>query len=58
MNKPVFAIVGSVAESPLVKALFDGVFPLARPPVTPEEAISRARRALRERGRDLGRLLS
>lgn len=58
MGKPVFAIVGTVMESSLAKTLFDGVFPLARPPMTPEEAMLRTSELLRERGRDLGRLLS
>jgi glycerate kinase len=56
-GKPVFAIVGCAVESDSVRAIFDAVFPLVRGSITREEAISRTRDLLRERGRELGRAL-
>lgn len=56
-GKRVYAIVGSSAESPVVRDLVDGLYVLAQPPVTTEEAISRAGELLQERARELARAL-
>jgi glycerate kinase len=57
LGKRVFAIVGRATQDPDVLQVFDGVFTLAKPPVTPDESIARAPELLRERGRELGELL-
>jgi glycerate kinase len=56
-GKRVFAIVGSGGESPAVRDLFDGLYVLARDQITSEESISRAGELLRERARELARML-
>jgi glycerate kinase len=56
-GKRVFAIAGSVTESPALRDLFDGVMALARPPITPQESIARAAELLQERARELARML-
>lgn len=56
-GKRVFAIVGASTESPAVRNLFDGLFVLAREPVTPQESIARAGELLQERARELARML-
>ena len=56
-GKRVFAIVGTAEEHPTTHQLFDGVFALARPPVTREQAMSQTRELLRERGREVARAL-
>jgi glycerate 2-kinase len=58
LGKRVFAIVGRATPDPGVLQVFDGVFALATPSVTPEEAIARAPELMRERGRELGELLA
>ena len=57
LGKRVFAIVGASSESPGVRNLFDGVYVLARKPVTPQEAIARAGELMQERARELAREL-
>jgi len=57
LGKRVFAIVGCATECEQAREIFDGVFTLAKPPITPEESIARAPELLRERGRELGKLL-
>jgi glycerate kinase len=56
-GKRVFAIAGSANESPALRDLFDGVLVLARPPVTSEESRARAGELLRERARELARMM-
>jgi glycerate kinase len=56
-GKRVFAIAGSASDAPSVRALFDDVFVLARPPITAEESIARAPELLRERARELARMM-
>jgi glycerate 2-kinase len=56
-GKPVFAIVGSASDAPAVRALFDEVVVLARPPITPEQSIARAADLLRERARELAGMM-
>ena len=56
-GKRVFAIVGASTESPAVRNLFDGLFVLAREPITPRESIARAGELLQERARELARVL-
>ena len=57
LGKRVFAIVGRAPQNPEVLEIFDGVFALATPPITPEESIARAPELLRERGRELAKML-
>jgi glycerate 2-kinase len=54
-GKRVFAIAGSVVDAPAVRALFDGVVVLARPPVAVAESIANAQTLLQERARELAR---
>jgi glycerate kinase len=56
-GKRVFAIVGNSSDSPAVRALFETVFVLARPPVTPEESSTRAKELLQERARELAQMM-
>jgi glycerate kinase len=56
-GKRVFAIAGIAAEALRLHALFDGVFVLARDQITPGEAVARAAELLRERARELARML-
>jgi glycerate kinase len=56
-GKRVFAIAGSASDAPAVRALFDGVAVLARPPVTPEQSIARAPQLVQERARELARMM-
>jgi glycerate kinase len=58
LGKRVFAIVGcAAAVDEATNAIFDGVLVLERPPISREEAITRAKELLRERGCELGMLL-
>jgi glycerate kinase len=57
LGKRVFAIVGCATENPVVLRVFDGVFALVTPAITREEAMSRTKVLLGERGRELGRAL-
>jgi glycerate 2-kinase len=57
LGKRVFAVVGRATENPVVLGIFDAVFALATPTITGEEAMSRTKELLRERGRELGRTL-
>jgi glycerate kinase len=57
MGKRVYAIVGCATENPVVRQVFDGVYPLVIPAITSDEAMSRAKELLRERARELGRAL-
>jgi glycerate kinase len=52
-GKRVFAVAGSVGGAPAVRALFDGVVVLARPPVAVAESIRNAAALLQERAREL-----
>ena len=56
-GKRVFSIAGSASEAPAVRALFDGVDILARPPITPEQSIARAAELLQERAAELARMM-
>ena len=56
-GKRVFAIAGSSAATPAVRAMFDHVFVLARPPITPEQSIARAAQLLQERARELAGMM-
>lgn len=56
-GKRVFAIVGATSESAAVRSLFEGLYVLAREPVTTQEAMMRAGELLQERARELGRAL-
>jgi glycerate kinase len=56
-GKRVFAIVGCGDDSPAVRDLFDGIFVLARAPVTPQESIARAPELLQERARELAQMM-
>ena len=56
-GKRVFAIAGSASDAPAVRALFDAVLVLARPPITPEQSIARAPELLRERARELAGMM-
>jgi glycerate kinase len=56
-GKRVFAIAGSVSESPALGELFDGVLALARPPITAQESRAHAAELLQERARELARML-
>ena len=53
LGKRVFAIVGCATEQ-ATREVFDGVFVLAKPPITREESITRTAALLRERARELG----
>jgi glycerate kinase len=56
-GKRVFAIAGSASDTPAVRALFDEVLVLARPPITPEQSLARAPELLQERARELARMM-
>ena len=56
-GKCVFAIAGSAAESTALRELFEGVLVLARPPITSDESKARAAELLRERARELARMM-
>lgn len=56
-GKPVFAIAGSVTETPAVRAIFDNALVLARPPITTADSIARARELVQERARELARMM-
>jgi len=56
-GKRVFAIAGSATDTPAVRALFDHVLVLARPPITPEQSIARTAELLQERARELARMM-
>ena len=53
LEKRIFAIVGC-AERGTTREVFDGVFVLAKPPITRQESIARTAELLRERARELG----
>jgi glycerate kinase len=57
-GKRVYAIVGCAAQNPTALEVFDGVSALVTGSITREEAMLRAKELLRERGRELGRVLS
>ena len=56
LGKRVFAIVGCASER-AAREVFDGVFVLAKAPVTREESMARPAELLRERARELGAML-
>jgi glycerate kinase len=56
-GKRVFAIVGASSEAAEVRNLFDGLYVLARDPVTSQESIARAGELLQKRARELARTL-
>lgn len=55
-GKRVCAIVGEASEESGVRSLFDGVYELARPPITRAESQRRTVELLRERAAELARL--
>jgi glycerate kinase len=55
-GKRVFSIAGS-SDTSAVRALFDRVLVLARPPIAPQESTARAPELLQERARELARML-
>jgi glycerate kinase len=55
-GKRVFSIAGS-SDTSAVRALFDHVLVLVRPPTTPQESTARAGELLQERARELARML-
>jgi glycerate kinase len=57
LGKRVFAIVGASSEAPAVRSLFEGLYVLAREPVTTQDAITRADELLRERARELAQMI-
>jgi glycerate kinase len=57
MKKRVFAIAGCATGEENLGELFDGVFLLATPPITREEAIARVKELLEARGRELAQEL-
>lgn len=57
LGKRVYAIVGCATENPTGLQVFDGVYALATPSITPDEAMSRTEELLRERARELGGIL-
>jgi glycerate kinase len=57
LGKRIFAIVGCAVERATAHEVFDGVFVLAKPPITREESITRTAALLRERARELGATL-
>jgi len=52
-GKPVFAIAGTTEAADEVRGLFDGIYEVVHPPLTPEEAMRRAADLVRERARQL-----
>jgi len=56
-GKRVFAFVGSASDAAPVRALFDEILILARPPITAEQSIARAPQLLQERARELARMM-
>jgi len=56
-GKPVFAVVGRAEPDGQVRNLFDGVYELARPPISRTEAIKLSAELLRERARELAEKL-
>jgi glycerate kinase len=56
-GKRVFAIVGASSEAPSVRNLFDGLYILAREPITPQDSMDRAGELLRERARELAQVM-
>ncbi len=58
LGKRVYAFVGCATEDPVVLQVFDGVYALATPSITGEEAMARTGDLLRERARELARALS
>ncbi|MEN3370059.1 MAG: glycerate 2-kinase [Verrucomicrobiota bacterium] len=56
-GKRVYAIAGAATEDRAVLEVFDGVFSLATPPITREEAMSRTTQLLRDRARELAAIL-
>ena len=56
-GKRVFAIAGSASDAPAVRAPFEAVLVLARPPITPAESIARAPQLLQERARELAGMM-
>jgi glycerate kinase len=56
-GKRVFAIAGSASDALAVRALFDEVLVLARPPISPEQSIARASELLQERARELAGMM-
>lgn len=53
LGKRVIAIVGCATERATTDEIFDGVFVLAKPPITREESIARTAELLRDRAREL-----
>jgi glycerate kinase len=57
LDKPVFAMVGQACEDRQVRALFDGVYELAKPGMSREENMARAPESLRDKASELAREL-
>jgi glycerate kinase len=57
MKKRVFAIAGSATEKETFGEIFDGIFLLATPPITRDEAMAHTKELLEERARQLAQEL-
>ena len=57
LGKPVFAIVGRVAEDRELREIFDGIYQNARPGMSEQENMKRAPELLRQNARELARAL-
>lgn len=57
LNKPVYGIVGEASEEARTNPLFDGVYELARPPISRTAAIKTAASLLRDRAAELARTI-
>lgn len=57
MGKRVFAIAGCAEDEETIGDIFDGIFLLATPPITRDEAMARAKELLQAGGRELAREL-
>jgi glycerate kinase len=56
-GKRVYAIVGRADEDRKVRELFDGVYAIKQPEISEQESIARAAELLRERARELAKVL-
>lgn len=58
LGKQVFAIAGCASNEATVRAMYDVILELARPPITHEDSMRDAGKLLRERARELGTTLT
>ncbi len=58
LGKPVYAIVGRASGDPDAGKIFRGIYELMRPSMSKEECIKRAPELLRERARELAKILT